>query len=257
MEPTFSQSSFSWCWSCWVSILRWVSSLSPCHSPARVVIGQGFFCLRGQLGSSTPPLLTTRIGSGSPHACGMSMILLKIIHFNSCCKMGGLECVITGITDEFKKWFRQKKHRKEWFKVGVVLSSFLISIINITRVSGGGKVKGQGVSLHHPRHLPVLNSPARFLFYFQGGIYTYTFLDSYAAGISLLLAVLFEVLAVSWVYGKPKGLRLSDWSPSSGHNTDFQPNWTNFRRSRSTLSRCRSHAGFSTGYFLESLLEVY
>lgn len=37
----------------------------------------------------------------------------------------------------------------------------------------------------------------------QGGMYTFIFFDTYAAGSSLLFAVLFEVLAVSWVYGKP------------------------------------------------------
>ncbi|CAG7825332.1 unnamed protein product [Allacma fusca] len=81
--------------------------------------------------------------------------------------MGGLECVITGIMDEFKSWFRRKKHSREWFMFVCVLGSFLISIINVTR----------------------------------GGMYTFTFFDTYAAGSSLLFAVFFEVIVVSWVYG--------------------------------------------------------
>ncbi|CAL8069862.1 unnamed protein product [Orchesella dallaii] len=81
--------------------------------------------------------------------------------------MGGLECVITGITDEFKTFFKKKKHGRECFMFFCVLISFLIGIINVTR----------------------------------GGMYTFQFLDTYAAGSSLLLSVLFEILAVSWVYG--------------------------------------------------------
>ncbi|ODN05149.1 Sodium-dependent dopamine transporter [Orchesella cincta] len=81
--------------------------------------------------------------------------------------MGGLECVITGITDEFKTFFKKKKHGRECFMFFCVLISFLIGMINVTR----------------------------------GGMYTFQFLDTYAAGSSLLLSVLFEILAVSWVYG--------------------------------------------------------
>lgn len=49
--------------------------------------------------------------------------------------MGGLECVITGITDEFKTFFKSKKHGRECFMFFCVLISFLIGIINVTRVS--------------------------------------------------------------------------------------------------------------------------
>ena len=35
----------------------------------------------------------------------------------------------------------------------------------------------------------------------QGGIYVFTWLDSYTAGIALLCSALFEALAVGWVYG--------------------------------------------------------
>jgi len=49
-----------------------------------------------------------------------------------------------------------------------------------------------------------------FLLYFvvglascaQGGFYFFNLLDRYAAGYSMLIAVLFETIAVSWIYGK-------------------------------------------------------
>lgn len=37
---------------------------------------------------------------------------------------------------------------------------------------------------------------------FQGGFYFFHLLDKYAAGYSILIAVLFESIAVSWIYGK-------------------------------------------------------
>ena len=36
----------------------------------------------------------------------------------------------------------------------------------------------------------------------QGGAYIVTLMDRYAAGYSILFAVFFEALAVSWFYGK-------------------------------------------------------
>jgi hypothetical protein len=35
----------------------------------------------------------------------------------------------------------------------------------------------------------------------QGGFYFFHLLDRYAAGYSMLFAVLFETIAVSWIYG--------------------------------------------------------
>lgn len=35
----------------------------------------------------------------------------------------------------------------------------------------------------------------------QGGFYFFHLLDRYAAGYSILIAVLFEAIAVSWIYG--------------------------------------------------------
>lgn len=38
----------------------------------------------------------------------------------------------------------------------------------------------------------------------QGGFYFFQLLDRYAAGYSILIAVLFEAIAVSWIYGMLK-----------------------------------------------------
>jgi solute carrier family 6 noradrenalin transporter-like protein 2 len=62
--------------------------------------------------------------------------------------MGGLEAVITGLTDEFKlHWIR-----REYFTIIILCTSFMGSLINCT----------------------------------QGGGYTMFWFDNYSAGISLL-----------------------------------------------------------------------
>jgi hypothetical protein len=67
--------------------------------------------------------------------------------------MGGLECVITGITDEFKVWFKRWKHGREIFMFVIVFISFLISIINVTRVI----FQGLQIKLDIPRmHLKLV-----------------------------------------------------------------------------------------------------
>ncbi|XP_069956817.1 sodium-dependent dopamine transporter-like [Cherax quadricarinatus] len=81
--------------------------------------------------------------------------------------MGGLECVITGMLDELRRTFGRKTIRRELFTAIVVTSSFLVSITNFC----------------------------------QGGMYVFHWLDTYAAGISLLCSALFEAVAISWFYG--------------------------------------------------------
>jgi solute carrier family 6 noradrenalin transporter-like protein 2 len=81
--------------------------------------------------------------------------------------MGGLECVITGIMDEFRDFFHRYKITREIFTGVVVSFSFLVAISCVT----------------------------------PGGFYIFTLLNEYAAGLSLLCTVFFEAIAISWFYG--------------------------------------------------------
>lgn len=49
--------------------------------------------------------------------------------------MGGLECVITGLMDEFSIFFKKKKYSREIFTLIVILTSFSVALINVTPVS--------------------------------------------------------------------------------------------------------------------------
>ncbi|XP_006917226.1 sodium-dependent dopamine transporter [Pteropus alecto] len=77
--------------------------------------------------------------------------------------MGGMESVITGLTDEFQLLHR---HR-ELFTLFIVLVTFLLSLFCVT----------------------------------NGGIYVFTLLDHFAAGTSILFGVLIEAIGVAWLYG--------------------------------------------------------
>ncbi|XP_047001911.1 sodium-dependent noradrenaline transporter-like [Schistocerca americana] len=81
--------------------------------------------------------------------------------------MGGMECVITGLMDEFHGFFHGKKFAREIFTLIAAAVSFSIALINVT----------------------------------PGGIYMFHLFDTYSAGISLLCSALFEAIAVSWFYG--------------------------------------------------------
>uniref|UniRef100_A0A3Q3JGZ1 Transporter n=1 Tax=Monopterus albus TaxID=43700 RepID=A0A3Q3JGZ1_MONAL len=77
--------------------------------------------------------------------------------------MGGMEAVITGLTDDFKILKRNRK----LFTFITAFGTFLVALLCIT----------------------------------NGGIYVLTLLDKYAAGTSILFAVLIEAIGVSWFYG--------------------------------------------------------
>uniref|UniRef100_A0A671W6C6 Transporter n=1 Tax=Sparus aurata TaxID=8175 RepID=A0A671W6C6_SPAAU len=77
--------------------------------------------------------------------------------------MGGMEAVITGLTDDFKILKRNRK----LFTFATAFGTFLIALLCIT----------------------------------NGGIYVLTLLDKYAAGTSILFGVLIEAIGVSWFYG--------------------------------------------------------
>ncbi|XP_068117725.1 sodium-dependent noradrenaline transporter [Hyperolius riggenbachi] len=77
--------------------------------------------------------------------------------------MGGMEAVITGLADDFSIL---KRHRK-LFTFAAAFVTFLCALLCIT----------------------------------NGGIYVFTLLDTFAAGTSILFAVLIEAVGVSWFYG--------------------------------------------------------
>ncbi|XP_024219145.1 sodium-dependent noradrenaline transporter [Halyomorpha halys] len=83
--------------------------------------------------------------------------------------MGGLECIITGLMDEYGGRFIGMKYVREIFTFVIVGSSFCMALVNVT----------------------------------PGGIYFFHLLDSYA-GMSLLCSALFEAIAVAWFYGLEK-----------------------------------------------------
>ncbi|KAH0619648.1 hypothetical protein JD844_000485 [Phrynosoma platyrhinos] len=77
--------------------------------------------------------------------------------------MGGMEAVITGLADDFQII----KRRRKLFTFCVSFGTFLLALFCIT----------------------------------SSGIYVLTLLDTFAAGTSILFAVLVEAIGVSWFYG--------------------------------------------------------
>lgn len=76
---------------------------------------------------------------------------------------GGSEAIITALSDEFPKI----KRNREVFVALLFSLYFVVGLASCT----------------------------------QGGFYFFQLLDKYAAGYSILIAVLFEAVAVSWIYG--------------------------------------------------------
>lgn len=79
-------------------------------------------------------------------------------------QFGGSEAIITALSDEFP---RIGRHR-EIFVACLFSLYFLVGLASCS----------------------------------QGGFYFFHLLDRYAAGYSMLFAVFFEAIAVSWIYGK-------------------------------------------------------
>ncbi|XP_053555541.1 sodium-dependent noradrenaline transporter [Bombina bombina] len=99
--------------------------------------------------------------AGSTFWAVVFFIMLLTLGIDSA--MGGMEAVITGLADDF---IIIKKHRK-FFTFVVALITFLLALLCIT----------------------------------NGGIYVLTLLDTFAAGTSILFAVLIEAIGVAWFYG--------------------------------------------------------
>uniref|UniRef100_A0A7N5KKG8 Transporter n=1 Tax=Ailuropoda melanoleuca TaxID=9646 RepID=A0A7N5KKG8_AILME len=99
--------------------------------------------------------------SGSTFWAVVFFIMLLALGIDS--SMGGMEAVITGLADDFQVL---KRHRK-LFTFAVTFGTFLLALFCITK----------------------------------GGVYVLTLLDTFAAGTSILFAVLMEAIGVSWFYG--------------------------------------------------------
>uniref|UniRef100_A0A673HXF0 Transporter n=1 Tax=Sinocyclocheilus rhinocerous TaxID=307959 RepID=A0A673HXF0_9TELE len=98
---------------------------------------------------------------GSTFFAIVFFIMLLTLGIDS--SMGGMEAVITGLSDDFKILKRNRK----LFTFIVAFGTFLIALLCIT----------------------------------NGGIYVLTLLDKYAAGTSILFGVLIEAIGVAWFYG--------------------------------------------------------
>jgi len=48
--------------------------------------------------------------------------------------MGGMECVITGLMDEFHSFFQGRRFARELFTLGAAAVSFSVALINVTPV---------------------------------------------------------------------------------------------------------------------------
>ncbi|KAJ8333760.1 hypothetical protein SKAU_G00410790 [Synaphobranchus kaupii] len=98
---------------------------------------------------------------GSTFWAVVFFIMLLTLGIDS--SMGGMEAVITGLSDDFKILKRNRK----LFTFATAFGTFLVALVCIT----------------------------------NGGIYVLTLLDTYAAGTSILFGVLVEAIGVSWFYG--------------------------------------------------------
>ncbi|CAF4139535.1 unnamed protein product [Rotaria magnacalcarata] len=84
-----------------------------------------------------------------------------------------VEVIVTTIEDEFNYHFRKYVKRQEYLVMIVCALTFFVGVI----------------------------------YYTEGGIYFFTLVDYFAAGVSLMYIAFFEVIAVVWFYG---GNRLSE-----------------------------------------------
>ena len=99
-------------------------------------------------------------------------------------KFGGSEAIITAISDEYPL----VKRNREIFVALLFSFYFIVGLASCTQASS------------------KFNLLSVFLidfciFFCQGGVYIVQFMDRFAAGYSILFAVLFESIAVSWIYG--------------------------------------------------------
>ncbi|CAH8632930.1 unnamed protein product [Schistosoma margrebowiei] len=84
--------------------------------------------------------------------------------------MGGLESVVTALTDIVPKRFSRYRHLRPFITLAVIGSACSFAFINVT----------------------------------SGGMYVFNLMDRYMAGTALLIGSLFQVIAIAWFYGMDK-----------------------------------------------------
>uniref|UniRef100_A0A3Q0KU52 Transporter n=1 Tax=Schistosoma mansoni TaxID=6183 RepID=A0A3Q0KU52_SCHMA len=84
--------------------------------------------------------------------------------------MGGLESVVTALTDIVPKRFSRYGHLRSSITLAVIGSACLFAFVNVT----------------------------------SGGMYVFNLMDRYMAGTALLIGSLFQVIAIAWFYGMNK-----------------------------------------------------
>jgi solute carrier family 6 noradrenalin transporter-like protein 2 len=69
-------------------------------------------------------------------SCRNYIVLLLLMLQNLCSllQMGGMECVITGLMDEFHSFFHGRRFAREIFTLGAATVSFSVALINVTPV---------------------------------------------------------------------------------------------------------------------------
>ncbi|CAH8868747.1 unnamed protein product [Trichobilharzia szidati] len=81
--------------------------------------------------------------------------------------MGGLESVVTAVTDVVPKKISRRKHFRPLITLVVLGSACSVAFVNVT----------------------------------SGGMYVFHLMDRYMAGTALLIGSLFQVIAIAWFYG--------------------------------------------------------
>lgn len=119
---------------------------------------------------------------GSPlWSCLFFFMILLIGLDSQFCTMEGF---VTAVIDE---WPQLLRRRKEIFIAIVCAISYLVGLSCISQVIKQIVFK-----------VPI----GRILFCFQGGMYVFQILDSYAvSGFCLLFLIFFECIAISWAFG--------------------------------------------------------
>ncbi|KAK4475557.1 hypothetical protein MN116_000836 [Schistosoma mekongi] len=150
-----------------------------------IFAGFTVFAYLGYLARLTHSTVQTVLGEGPglvfqvyPFAIGTlplaplwaTIFFLLLIMLGLDSGMGGLESVVTALTDILPTRFSRHKRFRPFITFVVLGSACSVALVNVT----------------------------------SGGMYVFHLMDQYMAGTSLLIGSLFQVIAVSWFYGMNK-----------------------------------------------------